>query len=496
MNIKKKIIEKFRNFFKSIFSFFTRNKADNSEEEDISNQFNKEVTSVNEERIKVERRTLMTKLYILEQEITVFETDYPDEYEMFMDRIKSLRTDYISSLEHCAKLLTFEIDPELDWGKSGEILKLENDIKTFIEKEMKFNIISKRLQRLITKLNILYNVSIFHSKESEKQKVRSQLVIALETATQLAREFKECEYIVEDMQLKERIVSLISYVDYEIFKTSIRNSNKIPDELIKKLVMMVEFDNFDYISVFKAFIKDELTDLGGLLPLITDEKCCEALRKKLLCLLTSLVYSDDLEKEFLDTTFWNNFLALESCILEMLKDSGVNKEQIKVSLIVRMDVSIDESDVLVLPITNAFLSLTSIYSKTQDDKILVLIKLLKNMSNNITYKEIYFLLLLFDAIEILINNPNELIKHIEKYVKKYPYDTKTIMEKKEHLINSQNKEYVTAFSINDYETEIVTILKKLNIDFKVMGNEVLINSFYFNGLKNVTDSLETNSNTL
>jgi len=492
------LIKKFCSFLKSIFLYFSKDSVEDSSiistEEDIVERFDEEIRTVeNDDRINAARRTLMTKLYILEQEITVFENDYPKEYQTLMERIKCLRESYTSSLEEMSKQLTFEIDPELDWGKTGEVIKLETDIKRFLEKEVKFNIISGCLQRLITKLNILYNVSILHSKECEKEKAMSQLTIALETARELAHEFKQCEYIMADKQLKERIVNLISYADYEIFKASMRNCNQAPDKLIQNLVMIVEFDEFDYASIFTAFIKDELTDLGGLLTLITDKRCSGALRKKFQKLLTELTYSDNTENQLLDTAFWDNFFALESCLFEMLKVSGIEKEKIKVSLITRMDINVDESEVLVLPITNAHLSLTSIYSKTQDIKILLLIKLLKNVSHDVTYKEIYFLLLLFDAIGVFTNTSNELIRHIEKYLKKYPYDTKTIMEKKECIISSSNKEYVVVFTLDDYKEEIVTTLENLNIDFKIMGDNVLINSFYFNGLENVLNSLQNNT---
>lgn len=498
-----KLFKKFFGFLNRILSYFRKKSGEtesplNTEDElvqdDILEQSEEEDMSMNhEDRINAARRTLLTKLYMLEQEIAVFENDFPEEHKVFTERIEVLRETYNSSLEEISKLLTFEIDPELNTSKSGEVLKLDKDIKRFIQKEVKFHIISKRLQRLITKLNILYNVSIFHSKECEKEKVMSQLKNASETMKEIADEFKECDYILGDRQLKERIVSLLSYADYEVFKTSIRNSNEIPDKLVENLVMVVDFNGFDYTTAFKAFIKDELTDLGDLLSLITDERCSQALRKNLQKLLT-LTYSDDAENQIFNSAFWSNFLSLEHCILEVLKDQGVEKDKCKVNLIVGMDISVDESEVIVLPITNAYLSLTSLYSTTQDKRILLLIKMLKNLSNDVTYKEIYFLILLFDVIGVLQRTPNGLIRHIEKYLEKYPYDAHTIVKKKELLINASDKEdYVVVFSLNDYEEDIVTTLEKLDIDFTVLNNNVFINSFYFNDLENVFKSLQTNT---
>ena len=77
----------------------------------------------------------------------------------------------------------------------GKILKLEADINRFVEKDIKFNFISKQLQNLITKLNILYNVSIFHSKEEEKKKVIAQTERAKIQEKRLIEQFEKNNYL-------------------------------------------------------------------------------------------------------------------------------------------------------------------------------------------------------------------------------------------------------------------------------------------------------------
>lgn len=448
-----------------------------------------------EERINVAKRTLMTKLYNLEQEIAVFENDFPSEYQNFLQRIDEIRASYNSSLESLKKLLTFEIDPETDTTRIDEVIRLENDIKKFIDTTVKFHIISKRLQRLIKKLNILYNVSILHSSECEKEKVCRQLEHAIQSESKLAEEFKTCNHILQDKQLKERIIDLLSYVDYEIFKSGIRNSsNRQPEALIESLVMKNQFDDFDYETAFIAFIKDELSDFLELLPLVSDMGCRNLLKAKSDKLLANLTYTDDLYKIILCDEFWEDFLSFESTLIEMLKVSGVEKEKTKVKLICRMDINVSENDVLVSPITTTNFALVSIFATTHDERILLLIKLLKKISKDTTYKEIYFLLVLFDAIEVIENTPNDLIKHIEKYISKYPYNHKTIEEKKREVFSSYNKEYVVIFSLDDYADAIVRTLENLRIDFKVDNGNVFVNSFYFNGLDNVLSSLQTNTN--
>ena len=449
-----------------------------------------------EERINVAKRTLLTKLYSLEQEIAVFESDFPNEYNEFFQRIESLRASYNSSLDELKKLLTFEIDPDTDTTKIDEVVRLEKDIHNFIEHTVKFHIISKRLQQLIKKLNILYNVSIFHSKECEREKVCTQLEYAIQSERKIVQEFKNSHYVLADKHLKERIIELLSYVDYEIFKSSIRSSHIRPKDLLNRSVMIADFDEFNYVTAYIAFIKDEFSDLLELLPLISDEECYKVLKKKSEKILACLTYSEDFKTVLLEPQFWEELLAFESNLLEMLKMCGVEKEKVKVKLIGKMDITVVEKDVLVSPVANANVALVGIFATTHDERVLLLIKLLKNMSKDITYKEIYFLSLLFDAIEVIQSIPNDLIKHIDKYITKYPYNKKTIINRKQEVINASNKEYVVIFSLDNYAEEIVKTLKNLNLDFKVVNGNVFVNSFYFNGLDNVLSSLKTNTQNL
>lgn len=461
---------------------------------DLSDE--KESEEYEEERLNVAKRTLMTKLYTLEQEIAIFKSDFPKEYDGFLQRIESLRAAYNSSLKELKKLLTFEVDPDSDIYKIDEVTKLEKDIRKFIETTVKFHIISKRLQRLIKKLNILYNVSIFHSKECEKEKVCSQLEYAVQSERKIAKEFKDSYYILADRQLKERVIELLSYVDYQIFKSSIRNSSKTPEVLIGSSVMMTDFDEFDYVSSYMAFIKDELSDLLELLPLISDDGCYRTLKMKSEKLLTHITYPESSERMLLEPDFWNEILSFETELLEVLRFNGIEKEKIKVKLIGTMDITVSEDEVLASPIDTANAALVSVFATTHDERVMLLIKLFKNVSKDTTYKEIYFLVLLFDALEVIKNAPNDLIKHIEKYISKYPYGRKTIMKKKQEVINASNKEYVVIFNLDNCAEEIVQLLENLNFDFKIEDGNVFVNSFYFNGLENVLSSLQTNTNNL
>lgn len=481
------------NFFNSISAYFQRilvakevkgipEKSEVLEEDNLSKE---EMIEPFVDEISLAKRTLMTKLYELEQEIEVFKRELPNEYSYYLDKIENIRKTYNSSLEEIREQMTFEIDPELNSKMHGDINKLEREIKRFIESEVKFDSLSKKLQMLTVRLNILYNASIRHP--NERGKVISQILTALNTEMEIAQEFKECSYILEDKQLRDRIVTLLSYADYQNFKTSLRNSSINPEQMVEKLVLYAQFKDFDYIAAFKAFLEDELSDLGDLLQLISEEQYRRVFEKEIAALLKEIAYATDIKAHLLDTAFWRRVFELESSLLEFLKGcNAVDEDLIKVKLIERMKIQAKESEAVTSPKTNAYLALTKVYSTIRDERIWLLTKLFKRVSDEVTYKGIYFLLQLFDALSVIQNTPNSLSKHMEKYIIKYPYDSKTIMKKKMYVLTSSSKkQYITAFALDDDADRIIAILERLNIDFKVENCNICINSFYFNGLENV-----------
>lgn len=497
------LFEKIYSLFKSLFeekvdvgaSIDEQTKClsldDDSQNVDSENYLNDGIIEEDEEKIDVSKRTLITKLYVLEQEIEIFRFDFPDKFASFKEEIKCIKDNYNFSVKEISKDVTFEIDPEINSKLISETDQLEKRIKRFINSEVKFFILSQKLQRLAVKLNILYNVSISHFQESDKAKVISQLEHAKLSVRLIIQELEESEYILNDKRLKDRIITLISFVDYEIIKTSIRNSNEIPETVIDSSISKTEFTKFDYFEALKTFILDEISDLGELLPMVKNDEYRKNFEAKISKLFGKIGYSTNLQNAISDNEFWNEFFTIESNIIEMLKLDGISKEMAKVKMIDRLDIQVNESEVLTTPKTNAYLALTNIFSKTQDIKILLLIKLFNNLTEKITYKEIYFLLLLFDSLNTVSKVSNDLSKYIEKYIKKYPYDNKTIQKKKGVLANqSSHKEYLKMFYLDDNENAIISTLEILDLDYNIVDNNVYINSFYFYGLENVYNSLQ------
>lgn len=497
-------IERLFNFLKKICFFSYFNKTSESEEGEVPvdgegaeeldvEQLEKTVEyyekTVIDDKIKVFQMTL-TRLYMLEQKITVFKESFPDSYLSFEGQIRELEKDYNDSLIAVKQNLTFEIDPEKDGEKLAKILKLENDVEAFIEKEVKFDIILKKLQRLIVKLNILYNVSVTHIKLNEREKATTQTMRAICTGDRIIQSFKSCEYLLKDIQLKDKIVGLVSYLSYQIFKLLLRNSDITPSEALKKIVFLAEFDGLKYNALFKAFLEEELKELANLIQQIQNEECRKILKNEYKEFYIQLTCSESSNQILFDSKFWANIFNFESNIFNLLKESGIEKDKIKIKLISRMNIHVAEKDVLVSPKTNTYLTLISIFSKTQDQKITLVLKLLKNISDDVTYKEIYFLLLLFDVLDILKVVPNELIDDLKKYLEKYPYSNSVLERKKEQVLYSSNSEYIYVFTLEEYEEKLIEVLKQLKIDFKNVDNKIFMKEIYFSGLTTVMKSLK------
>lgn len=503
------LIKRFINFLKR-FWVFSNSDEDNTTDEEgensvyIAEEAEEPTLEQLEEATKVAENTvvddkikvvqmMLSRLYMLIQKISVFKESFPDNYLYFWNQIKELEESYNDSLSAINQSMTFEIDPEKDGEKLARVMMLEKDVEAFIEKEVKFDIFEKKLQRLILKMNILYNVSVMHTRPDEKNKAVVQTKRAINVEKRIIREFKCCEYLTGDMRLKDKIVSLISYLDYQIFKVLLRNSDITPTNVIEELSVMVDFDGINLGAIFEAFLEDELKELVELIEQIQDEKLRKMLKSDYKEICTMLICSDD-KQNLINIEFWNNIFTLESRLFNLLRESGIEKDAIKIKIISRMNIHLTENDVLVLPKTNAYVALMDVFSKTNDSKIILVMKLLKNISDDITYKEIYFLSVLFDIIDILKSVPNELIDDLEKYLKKYPYDDSTMNQKKKLVFSSSDSEYVYVFTIGEYEQELLGLLKQLKIDFKNVDNKIFMNEIYFSGLTTVINSLKTTNN--
>lgn len=498
--MRKSFLEKILEWFKTTFNprFEIEEKEEQKEEQKkeqvTENQSAESKEEEITEKINIAKRTINKRLYVLEQEIAVFKEMYPKEAQTFLNKIQKLKTEYIETLEKSKEKLTFEIDPEINGAKKEEIIKIEREVESFINKEVRFKKISQKLQKLIVMLNTLYNVSIVHSKPNEKQKSLQQLENAKNKTIEIAKEFKTSEEILKDPRLKERIIDLMSYAEYLTLKISIRNSNQTPKEAIKSLTIIRDFKNFDYINAFLAFVIEEIScGIRNKISILSNE-LLDKIKEKERKLLEETFY----EENFLySTNFWNEFMQYETDVISIL---GVSGENAKIPLLPSMKITVKIGEVLDVPITECKYTLIKNFATTNDNKILLTLKFLAELSKEVTYKEIYFTLLTFDVLHYIDETPNELKNKIKKYEEKYNYSREKIAEKRKAVKNIKNAttEYLVVFELKESEEEINNILREtlteLNFDFVETENKILLNSFYFTNLKNIMEILKLKTN--
>ena len=98
---------------------------------------------------------------------------------------------------------------------------------------------------------------------------------------------------------------------------------------------------------------------------------------------------------------------------------------------------------------------------------------------------------MFNVVDFVFSKPNELTRHLDKYLKQNTYSQNDIDKKKLLVKEMVNKEYVAVFEMTDYEiNNIAQIFEYLNFDFIIQKNIVYLNSFYFSALENISKSLE------
>lgn len=484
------LIALIRSFFESIFSVFYQKSSkppdsNNGEVMILPITIQENEADAKEEKVDVSRRTLLTRLYVMKQQIEAFKQIFPSEYNRFLEKIQEIEESYEVELEESHKELAWQIDPEKNSKKVYEVEMLEKQIRRFMDKELKFYIISKRLQTLITKLNVLYNVSIFHSSESDRSKVLSQIEKAKSKELEIVQEFTESDDILEDKRLKERIVILLNYTDYLIFKAILRNSNKEPKSVWEDLVSKCEFTGVEP-KIFIPFCQSELSNLKKLLKLAKKEiyKMIHGFEKKIEEIEGSVSLLD-IETTILSSDFWKKIFDIESNVLFFLEQEV--KEKAKIEILKELYITVDETEVIKVPKNEVQIYLSKVYLETYDERVWLMIKLLSNISDDVKCKELYYIAVLLDIADLFKNASDGIAKCIKTYAENHPYEGNTLKKRKEKVKNSSEseKKYTIMFYLDEEANRVITILEKLNIDYRKESNGIYINAFYFKGLDNI-----------
>lgn len=446
--------------------------------------------SIAEEKLNMSKRSILAKLYSLEQTLNVLEMDYKEKYDYFMQKIDKLRNDYHTILEESKKNLTFEINPNVDIKKVAEVSMLEDEINKFIEQDVKYDILSKKLEKLVLKLNILYNISIYHPEKYSS--VIDQMKNALNYERELFKAYKEWSTIIGKEDLKERMFSLFSYADYLRFESCIRNSESSPEDFIDDIIIVKEFNGVEINSVFRDFMLDEISELIKLLPLIKEGIFNLSFKDRIRKINEKVIKDKNC---ILNYGTWDELFKIETEIIDFLiKENGIDKGTAKIGLFKKMNIKITEDEVFISPKSNTILSLASIYSGVKRNDSILMMKILNVLSDKISYKEIYLLLVLFDLLHDVKSTENDLLVHVEKYIKKYPYSRDELNSKRNNAFKVQNKKYIFVFNLNQYEDVIIEkYLKKCNLDYIIIDSKVYLNTFYFEGLELIYNNIKTNA---
>lgn len=443
-----------------------------------------------DDRFVIEQRSLINKIYSLSKMIKCFEDIYPEKYNEFSIKIETLMKDYNDTLDeylnsYSNRKATFEIDPDKDTKRVYEVINLEKEISYFIDNDFRFSIISKKVQKLCLKLNILYNTSFIYYKESDMQKVVAQTERARDTLKELVEDIKSYNFFVSDRMKREYLIDFISYADYLIFKCNLKNSNTSLAELLDSLALRREFVGIDIENAFCNLVIDELENLEELVEKLQFTNFYEIFLNRI-----SYLQSETTVFNIENNTLWRSFLEIESDVLNCLH---LNNQSGDIALLSRFHIDINENEVFFSVKSQACLIFADIYYKTQDIEIFIVLKLISLLDDELTYKEVYFILLLFDLVDKItvrkeisrtfIINMGKL-----KQNPKYEYSKEEIEQKKKYVFERSGKlgSYVKILSSDDSTISKVShTLEEKNFDFVATGNSIYLNTIYFKELKNV-----------
>ena len=481
--------------FNNISKFFRSDSKDKKKlEQSVIESRNNQLEIIRnevEERTIISRKSIITKLYSLEQVINILKVNYPEKYEEFKRRIEILRVDYEESLKESKKTLTFQIDPDKDFEKISEVRGLETKIQDFINIDMQYDTIAFALQKLIVKLNILYNESIYYYK---KEIILEDIKVGISSEIEILERYKEWGKVIGKETEKERISLLFVYLEYLLLKTYIRNSRVFPSESYKFAINdYFIINNMD--NNFRDFMLDELTDTSELISKIKDKIFAKSYVERVNKLMKKIISSDN--SITFNKEIWNEYLILEEGILsKVVEDNNVPRKDVCVKVLNKFNIDIKEEDLLIKPRINAILSLSGMNYGVEKNDSLVITRFLQVLSNNISYEEIYFLILLFDMLEDIKNKSKNFYSSIKEYDLKYNYTLSRMKEKKESELKRTPKEYYYIFTINDSEEEIFNkYLTKYTLDYYIKDKKVYMNKRYFDNdrLINIKKELEENS---
>jgi len=481
------------NFFKRIFGKEDMPQIDIADNDETVTDLEELNQKVDEIQTFKSENVIFTKLNYLEQYIKVFSLMFPDKYNEYLEKIKSLKEDYTKELEQFKKgisgNITFSIDPEYESKRYIDVIDLENDINNFIINEVEYKDCKDKFAKLCCKLNVFYNTII--GTNIQKEKIIKQLNNAYNSLELLVKGLREKEFFCKDSRKKDDILNYVIYSDYIIFKSAVREGI-ISDFLeykqeisrISSLFDSIHYDNL----VFNFFIES----LENLQILITDNRNID----KLLDL--ALKESQYLERELQNNTesfcgydFLKKVLNLENTVYRIINSNNISFK-FDISKIIKFDDNSKE----IISVNGIAKSILSFVGNSKAD---MLGQVMSKFSFEISWREFYFLSKIFELTEDIIQASQNAVscgikeKFLKLSTEYSEYTDEYIHEEKIRILNyvgNKPKKYILLFEepAKDILSSFLMILDELYLDYKVNNNAVYLNHSYFNGFKNLEEN--------
>ena len=428
------------------------------------------------------------KLVYLEQYIKIFSLTFPNEYKKYFDIIQNLKADYSNELKRYEQgfegNITFSIDPEDESRRYVEVLKLESDIKSFVELEVDYKMCRDKFSKLCYRLNIFYNALM--DTQVQHDIITNQLYNAYNSFEKLVNDLKEYEFFARDSRKKDDILNYIIYSDYIIFKSALRigivsNFSEYKQE-ISKIYSFFVGENYE-IQIFNFFIEsfEELQNL--IVSSFESDETYEYVLKESQSLEIKL---NDYNQSFNDYAFFRSMIKLENTLYGLIKIHNT-----KFTFDISKMIKFNEEENEVVSVNNTAKSILSLVGNNKSD---LLEQIINKFNIEISWREFFFLCKIFelndDVIKIADNTVFSMVKDkflkLEEKYSEYSFDY--IKKEKEKVLNycgGKEKKYVLLFALNDRVPYTTGLLKSLALDFVIRNQAIYLNYSYFNGFKNL-----------
>ena len=424
---------------------------------------------------------VFNKLNSLFARIKKFEGFDKEMYGNFFNTLNNFKITYEKRKEDYEKmkykneiiLSECNLAPEEDLNLYQELLKVEFDIEKF---EIIYNInsITQKFFEFCYRLNLLYNIFLKHKDETIKISVQYEK--AVEKFDELVCiSDKYANYKAEMVDCQE----CIKYSIYLLYKISLRLNEESEYGLDC-------FDDNEDIECIKFLFEE----MDGLEKIIDKNFSNKSYYDKLKYVITKVKTSEYNQVYFSDEQKKDIFY-IEDIVTMLCVSNQIEAYSIALSNVVKN----------YLPKEKMYENLKDFaitYFKSKGNAICELIsKIIELADENITTKEIFLLIKLFNAEEYVFNDLedfsskeliNKLLNEKEKYESKHLPDE--IDKRKEKVLLSK-KSHDLYIKVPIEINNIGFLLDKLKISYILSSGVLWINSYYFTGLYSMEKLIKT-----